>query len=153
MFLMDSMSYTYKRENVSKALVGRTLPGIEIVISFYGPGQAQLFLQREGTDERVNATQISVRDSDNTPLRVADNGYFITWTESYKIYVREALICTISNQKQQSFLFNNKNSGVPDGVKRFSRVCAIEGGQADNDNDDDPTEVNAPATDDARLVK
>ena len=116
--LADSMSYTYKKENnVKKALIGQTLPGVVIVISFYGAGMAQLFLEDELTHERVDASQITVRDSDNNQLRVADNGYFITWTESYKIFVGQAQICTISNQKQQSIFF--KNSDVPDGVKRF----------------------------------
>ena len=117
-YLEDSMSYTYKKENnIKKALVGQALPGIVIVISFYGAGQAQLFLEDEVTHERVDATQVTVRDSDNNQLRVADNGYFITWTESYKIFVGQAQICTISNQKQQSIFF--KGSDVPEGTKRF----------------------------------
>lgn len=116
--LADSMAYTYKRENVKKALVGQALPGVAIVISFYGTGQAQLFLEDAATRERVDATQITVQDSDDNQLRVADNGYFITWTESYKISVGQAQICTISNQKQQSIFF--KNSSLPDGLtKRF----------------------------------
>lgn len=114
----ESMSYTYKRSNnVKKALIGQALRGVVLVISSYGSGQAHLYLEEQATGERVDAGQITVRDTDNNQLRVADNGYFIAWTENYAIYVGQLQICTISNQKQQSIFF--KNSDLPEGVKRF----------------------------------
>lgn len=99
-------TYTYQKAPTKRAFVHRALPGAKIVISFYGAGTAQLFLEDEATHERLDASAIVVRDSDGHKLRVAGNGYFIAWTESYKMYVGEEQIGTISNRKTQEILFS-----------------------------------------------
>lgn len=109
----DSMFYTYKRCNTKKAVIGHALPGVVLVISSYGSGQARVYLEEETTGNRVDAGRIVIRDTDNNQLRVVDNGYFIAWTENYTIYVGQLQICTISNQKQQCIFFKNSDVTEP----------------------------------------